>query len=102
MMSVVNGYRLAAPVSMADGGNSLWAIGFRDGAAFHVKRFLTPTYPAPAAPGSLVTKQLKSVRCLEFERDRISIQNVLARLIDTKNIIPVVDFFRWNAHYYQV
>ena len=39
MISVVNGYRLAAPVSMADGGNSLWTIGFRDGAAFHENAF---------------------------------------------------------------
>jgi eukaryotic-like serine/threonine-protein kinase len=97
----INGYRLVAPISMVGSGNSLWTIGLRDGEAFFIKRFLRPTYPVPEAPGSRAVRQAKAARCREFESYQTSVRTVLARLASAENIVPITDFFRWNAHYYQ-
>lgn len=102
MQMELNGYRILAPICMNGGGSSLSTIGVRDGEAFFVKRFLLPTYPVPEAPGSPKIRQVKLARCLEFERHRMSVRNILAQLAITENIVPIVDFFRWNAHYYQI
>ena len=58
----VHGYTLLEDFRVVGAGLSEWTFAERDGREFFLKRFLSPTYPDDAAPGSAATKQRKRVR----------------------------------------
>jgi hypothetical protein len=53
---VVHGYRLLEDFRVVGAGLSEWSFAERGGRAYFIKRFLAPTYPDDAAPGSAKTK----------------------------------------------
>jgi len=100
---VVHGYRLLEDFRVVGAGLSEWSFAERDGRAYFIKRFLAPTYPDDAAPGSAKTKARKRARCAAFEAHHRGIQAAMAPLTSYGgNLIATLDFFRQGAKYYKV
>jgi serine/threonine protein kinase len=100
---VVHGYRLLGDFRVVGAGLSEWSFAERDGRAYFIKRFLAPTYPDDAAPGSAKTKARKRARCAAFEAHHRGIQAAMAPLTSYGgNLIATLDFFREGAKYYKV
>ena len=99
----VNGYRLLEDFRVVGAGLSEWTFAERDGRAYFLKRFLAPTYPDEAAPGSAKTKARKRARCATFEAHHRGIQAAMVPLTSYGgNLIATLDFFRHGAKYYKV
>ena len=99
----VNGYRLLEDFRVVGAGLSEWTFAERDGRTYFLKRFLSPTYPDDAAPGSAKTKARKRARCAAFEAHHRGIQAAMAPLTSYGgNLIATLDFFRHGAKYYKV
>ena len=100
---VVNGYRLLEDFRVVGAGLSEWTFAERGGRIYFLKRFLSPTYPDDAAPGSPTTKARKRARCAAFEAHHRGIQAAMAPLTTYGgNLIATLDFFRAGAKYYKV
>ena len=100
---VIHGYRLLEDFRVVGAGLSEWSFAQRDGRAYFIKRFLAPTYPDDAAPGSAKTKARKRARCAAFEAHHRGIQAAMAPLTSYGgNLIATLDFFREGAKYYKV
>jgi len=100
---LVGGYRLLEDFRVVGAGLSEWTFAERDGRAYFIKRFLSPTYPDDAAPGSAKTKARKRARCAAFEAHHRGIQAAMAPLTSYGgNLIATLDFFRYGAKYYKV
>jgi serine/threonine protein kinase len=99
----VQGYRLLEDFRVVGAGLSEWTFAERDGRIYFIKRFLAPTYPDDAAPGSAKTKARKRARCAAFEAHHRGIQAAMAPLTSHGgNLIATLDFFRHGAKYYKV
>jgi eukaryotic-like serine/threonine-protein kinase len=99
----VQGYRLLEDFRVVGAGLSEWTFAERDGRTYFIKRFLAPTYPDDAAPGSAKTKARKRARCAAFEAHHRGIQAAMAPLTSYGgNLIATLDFFRHGAKYYKV
>jgi len=99
----VGGYRLLEDFRVVGAGLSEWTFAERDGRTYFIKRFLSPTYPDDAAPGSAKTKARKRERCAAFEAHHRGIQAAMAPLTSYGgNLIATLDFFRYGAKYYKV
>ncbi len=99
----VQGYRLLEDFRVVGAGLSEWTFAGRDGRTYFIKRFLSPTYPDDAAPGSARTKARKRARCAAFEAHHRGIQAAMAPLTSYGgNLIATLDFFRHGAKYYKV
>ncbi len=99
----INGYTLLEDFRVVGAGLSEWTFAQRDGRAYFLKRFLSPTYPDDAAPGSATTKERKRARCAAFEAHHRGIQAALAPITAYGgNLITTLDFFRYGAKYYKV
>jgi eukaryotic-like serine/threonine-protein kinase len=99
----VGGYRLLEDFRVVGAGLSEWTFAERDGRTYFIKRFLSPTYPDDAAPGSAKTKARKRARCAAFEAHHRGIQAAMAPLTSYGgNLIATLDFFRHGAKYYKV
>ncbi len=100
---LVHGYRLLEDFRVVGAGLSEWSFAERDGREYFIKRFLSPTYPDDAAPGSAKTKARKRARCAAFEAHHRGIQTALAPVTSYGgNLIATLDFFREGAKYYKV
>jgi serine/threonine protein kinase len=100
---VLNGYTVLEDFKVVGAGLSKWTFAERDGRAYFIKEFLSPTYPDENAPGSDKTKAKKRARCAAFEAHHRGIQRALAPLSAYGgNLIVTLDFFRWGAKYYKV
>ena len=101
--SVIGGYTLLEDFRVVGAGLSEWTFAVRDGREYFLKRFLSPTYPDDAAPGSPATKARKRARCAEFEAHHRGIQAALQPVTSYGgNLIATLDFFRDGAKYYKV
>ena len=99
----LNGYRLLDDFRVVGAGLSEWTFAERGGRVYFLKRFLSPTYPDDAAPGSEKTKARKRARCAAFEAHHRGIQAAMAPLTSYGgNLIATLDFFRSGAKYYKV
>jgi eukaryotic-like serine/threonine-protein kinase len=99
----LRGYRLLEDFRVVGAGLSEWTFAERDGRVYFIKRFLSPTYPDDAAPGSAKTKARKRARCAAFEAHHRGIQAAMAPLTSYGgNLIATLDFFREGAKYYKV
>ncbi len=99
----LHGYRLLDDFQVVGAGLSEWTFAERGGRAYFMKRFLAPTYPDDAAPGSPRTKARKRARCAAFEAHHLGIQAAMAPLTSYGgNLIATLDFFREGAKYYKV
>jgi eukaryotic-like serine/threonine-protein kinase len=100
---MLHGYRLLEDFRVVGAGLSEWSFAERGGRAYFIKRFLAPTYPDDAAPGSAKTKARKRARCAAFEAHHRGIQAAMAPLTSYGgNLIATLDFFREGAKYYKV
>lgn len=100
---VINGYTILEDFQVVGAGLSIWTFAARDGRAYFIKEFLSPTYPDEHAPGSARTKMRKRQRCAAFERHHRRIRDALAPVSGIGgNLIVTLDFFRWGAKYYKV
>jgi hypothetical protein len=101
--AMLHGYRLLEDFRVVGAGLSEWSFAERDGRVYFIKRFLAPTYPDAAAPGSAKTKARKRARCAAFEAHHRGIQAAMAPLTSYGgNLIATLDFFREGAKYYKV
>ena len=101
--TVIGGYTLLEEFRVVGAGLSEWTFAVRDGREYFLKRFLSPTYPDDAAPGSPATKARKRARCAEFEAHHRGIQAALQPVTSYGgNLIATLDFFRDGAKYYKV
>ncbi len=99
----VGGYTLLEDFRVVGAGLSEWTFAVRDGREYFLKRFLSPTYPDDAAPGSAVTRARKRARCAAFEAHHRGIAAALAPITSYGgNLIATLDFFRDGAKYYKV
>jgi serine/threonine protein kinase len=99
----INGYTLLEDFRVVGAGLSEWTFAERGGRVYFLKRFLSPTYPDDAAPGSPATKARKRARCAAFEAHHRGIQAAMAPLTSYGgNLIATLDFFRHGAKYYKV
>jgi serine/threonine protein kinase len=100
---MLRGYRLLDDFRVVGAGLSEWTFAEQGGRIYFVKRFLSPTYPDDAAPGSARTKAKKRARCAAFEAHHRGIQVAMSPLTTYGgNLIATLDFFREGAKYYKV
>jgi serine/threonine protein kinase len=100
---IVGGYTLLEDFRVVGAGLSEWTFAARDGREYFLKRFLSPTYPDDAAPGSAATKARKRAKCAAFESHHRGIAAALAPITSYGgNLIATLDFFRDGAKYYKV
>lgn len=100
---MLHDYRLLEDFRVVGAGLSEWSFAERNGRVYFIKRFLAPTYPDDAAPGSPKTKANKRARCAAFEAHHRGIQAAMAPLTSYGgNLIATLDFFREGAKYYKV
>jgi serine/threonine protein kinase len=100
---MLRGYRLLGDFRVVGAGLSEWTFAEQGGRTYFIKRFLSPTYPDDAAPGSPKTKARKRERCAAFEAHHRGIQVAMAPLTTYGgNLIATLDFFREGAKYYKV
>lgn len=98
MNDVIGGYRLLTPMQTAGSGSARWCMTMRGGERFFLKEFLSPVYPAnPHTP--IGQKQLE--RCIRFEQKKQRLYRAASCVLGDV-LVPVVDFFRENGHYYAV
>jgi eukaryotic-like serine/threonine-protein kinase len=100
---VIGGYTVLEDFRVVGAGLSEWTFAERGGREYFLKRFLSPTYPDDAAPGSAQTKARKRARCAAFEahhRGMIAALGPVTRY--GGNLIATLDFFRHGAKYYKV
>lgn len=98
MSELIGGYRLLTPFETAGSGSARWCIAARGLDRFFLKQFLSPVYPADERT-MLGRKQRE--RCLAFEKRKQRLYSALSCVIgDT--LVPVLDFFRFERHYYAV
>ena len=100
---VIGGYTVLEEFRVVGAGLSEWTFAERDGRRYFLKRFLSPTYPDDAAPGSAQTKARKRARCAAFEAHHRGIIAALAPITRYGgNLVATLDFFRHGAKYYKV
>ena len=98
MSDVIGGYRLLTAMQTTGSGSARWCLAMRGLRRFFLKEFLSPVWPVhPDTP--IGQKQLE--RCLRFE-DRKQRMYAAASCVLGDVLVPVVDFFRDNCHYYAV
>jgi eukaryotic-like serine/threonine-protein kinase len=101
--SSVGPVRLTTDFANRGGGRSQSAFGATPGGEVFVKRFLSPRYPSPGAPGSASTHELMREECEAFEARHKRIIRLLAPMTGPGgNIVAAKDFFRFDASYYKV
>lgn len=98
MSTLIGEYSPLTSMQTAGSGSARWCIAQRGGQQFFLKQFLSPVYPADGS-GALVVKQRE--RCAAFERRKQRMYAALSCVIgDT--LVPVLDFFRFEGHYFAV
>lgn len=98
MSDVIGGYRCLTPMQTAGSGSARWCIAARGLQRYFLKEFLSPVYPA-RTDTPLGQRQLE--RCEQFERQKQRLYAAASCVIgDT--LVPVIDFFRADGHYYAV
>ena len=96
-MQPIGEYRPVTPWRTAGSGSARWCLAQRGLQSFFIKQFLRPVYPVRGA--TLYQPQLE--RCRAFEAQKERLYKALSCVIgDT--LVPVLDFFRFEKHYYAV
>jgi len=91
-------YRCLTPMQTAGSGSARWCIASRGLERYFLKEFLSPVYPVNADT-ALGRRQL--ARCRQFENRKQQLYAAASCVIgDT--LVPVIDFFRADGHYYAV
>lgn len=98
MPETIGGYRCLAPMQTAGSGSARWCIASRGLERYFLKEFLNPVYPV-RTDTPLGRRQLE--RCRQFEERKKRLYAAAACVIGDV-LIPVVDFFRAEGHYYAV
>lgn len=98
MSELIGGYRPITPLKTVGSGSARWCIATRGLERYFLKQFLSPVYPA--TPDSALGRK-QCMRCERFEGRKQRLYAALALVIgDT--LVPVLDFFRFEGHYYAV
>jgi len=96
MTDRIGEYSLLTKMRTAGSGSARWCIAMRGTERFFLKQFLSPVYPA--ATDTPIQKKQKE-RCKRFERRKQRLYSAMSCVIgDT--LVPVLDFFRCEGHYY--
>ena len=91
-------YQRVREMQTTGSGSARWCTAVSGGETFFVKQFLSPVYPTqPDTP--LGKRQLE--RCLRFEARKQRLYQTASCVLGDV-LVPVVDFFRENGHYYAV
>ena len=98
MGDVIGGYRLLTAMQTTGSGSARWCLAMRGMERFFLKEFLSPVWPV-RQDTPLGQKQLD--RCLRFEERKQRLY-ASASCVLGDVLVPVVDFFRENGHYYAV
>jgi len=98
MSDMIGGYRLLTAMQTTGSGSARWCLAMRGLRRFFLKEFLSPVWPVhPDTP--IGQKQLE--RCLRFEERKQRLYAAASCVLGDV-LVPVVDFFRENGHYYAV
>jgi len=98
MTSRIGEYSPLGPLQTAGSGSARWCVASRGGQKFFLKQFLSPVYPATV---DTPIKEKQRERCRQFERRKQRLYSAMSCVIgDT--LVPVLDFFRFDGHYYAV
>lgn len=98
MSDVIGGYRPLSAMQTTGSGSARWCMAMRGLERFFLKEFLSPVWPANEE--SLIGKR-QLERCLKFEERKQKLYASAACVLGDV-LMPVVDFFRENGHYYAV
>ena len=96
--AMIGGYRCITPMRTAGSGSARWCIAVRGFERVFLKEFLSPVYPVNTDTS---LGRLQLVRCRQFEIKKQKLYQAASCVIgDT--LVPVIDFFRAEGHYYAV
>lgn len=98
MNKVIGGYRCMTPMQTTGSGSARWCIAQQDDKRFFLKEFLSPVYPAQT---DTMLGMRQTERCIQFEQKKQRLYRAAACVLGN-TLIPVVDFFRSDGHYYAV
>lgn len=96
MSDLIGGYRTLAPFRTAGSGSARWCFAARGLERYFLKQFLSPVYPADE---STPLGRRQRARCEAFEARKRRLYTALACVIGD-SLVPVLDFFRCERHYY--
>lgn len=98
MSEWIGEYKCITPMRTVGSGSARWCIASRGLERFFLKEFLSPVYPAKLGT-ELSRKQ--QLRCEQFEDQKQRLYAAISCVIgDT--LVPVIDFLRYENHYYAV
>ena len=98
MRDTIGGYRCLTPMQTAGSGSAHWCMAMRGLERYFLKEFLAPVYPVNA---DTVIGRRQMERCLRFEQKKQRLYSAASCVIGNV-LVPVIDFFRENGHYYAV
>ena len=98
MLSVIGGYRCLSGMQTTGSGTARWCLAMQGMDRYFLKEFLSPVYPSDAST-PIGKRQLE--RCKQFEKKK-QLLYAAASCVIGDVLVPVVNFFRENGHYYAV
>lgn len=98
MAEWIGGYKCLTPMRTAGSGSARWCVAARGLERFFLKEFLSPVYPVQTDT-ELGRRQKE--RCERFEDQKQRLYAAVSCVIGD-SLIPVIDFFRFERHYYAV
>lgn len=97
----INGYNLITPLTCNKSGFSKWGFAEKDGRQYFIKEFISPVYPVKQELLSQAQIASKIKICKEFEQEKSRLYRAICECANG-NIVPVLQFFRNESHYYIV
>lgn len=97
-MEMIGEYSPVTPLETAGSGSARWCIAMRGGQRYFLKQFLSPVYPSS---GDSLLKERQRERCRQFEARKQRLYTAMSCVIG-ETLVPVLDFFRFDGHYYAV
>jgi len=98
MNNIIGGYRRLTAMQTTGSGTARWCLAMQGTKRYFLKEFLSPVYPANPCT-QIGQRQLD--RCKRFENRKQRLYTAASCVIGDV-LVPVVDFFRENGHYYAV
>ena len=101
MMEQLCGYTLTGDMTNKNAGFSMWCFGIKGGKEYFIKQFLSPKYPYNDTVSSAKRIEKNRQACEAFEKEKISIYNVVNNFSDG-NDVRIREFFRNESRFYIV
>ncbi len=98
MGKIMNNYELLMDFQSQNAGFSQWTYARKNGKFYFLKKFLDPVYPSDdSLSEKLKSSLIKS--CEKYEKQNSKFYDKISEIVDG-NVVKIIEFFRYDSHYY--